>query len=374
MQSKIINKDALKALPELPDESIDLIFADPPYWMRVNGVLERVEGTSYDGCEDSWDNQFSTLEEYESFTRQWLRECKRVLKKDGSIWVIGSMQCIYTIGGIMQQLGYWFINDVIWHKANPTPNFRGTRLNNSHETLIWAAKSDKSRYTFNYKTAKELNFDSVTFEEHKKGVRKQMGTVWKIGICQGKERLKEESGQKLHSTQKPEELLYRIITVSSMPGDVVLDPFGGTMTTAAMAKKSGRRYIMIEKDESYCRYGQERIDNITPHIGEIEKGVFDVPPPKVKFADMIKAGYFHEGETFYLKSNGETAVLKSNGKLLYQGEEIDMHACAARAKNSRAKRLNGFNYWCVKRNGNYVSIDEIRNEYREKECASQKDD
>ncbi len=241
--SKIINGNCIEVLKNLQSESIDLIFADPPYWMRTAGILRRVEGTDYNGCNDEWDNQFKTLEDYIQFTRQWLCECKRVLAKNGSIWVIGSMQCIYSIGDIMQQLGFWIINDVIWHKKNPTPNFMGTRLNNSHETLIWAAKSEKSKYTFNYKTAKELNHDTVTDEDLKKGIRKQLGSVWEIAICRGNERLKDINGKKLHSTQKPQELIYRVITISSRLGDTVLDPFGGTMTTGAVAKQTGRNFI-----------------------------------------------------------------------------------------------------------------------------------
>ncbi|MGB4171103.1 MAG: site-specific DNA-methyltransferase, partial [bacterium] len=250
-------------MKKLPDECVDLIFADPPYWMRVEGVLNRVEGTPYDGCDDPWDNQFETTKDYNDFTRAWLGECKRILKPNGSIWVIGGMQCIYTIGAIMQELGFWFINDVIWYKKNPTPNFRGARLNNSHETLIWAAKSDKARFTFNYKTAKELNTDTVDEEDFKKGVRKQLGSVWRIGICQGRERLRRDNGEKLHSTQKPEELLYRVIAISSNIGDLVFDPFGGTMTTAAVAKRMGRHYLTIEKELEYCQYGERRLSSIT---------------------------------------------------------------------------------------------------------------
>jgi site-specific DNA-methyltransferase (adenine-specific) len=233
----LIHGDCLVELKKIPSNSIDLIFADPPYWMRVEGKLKRVEGTDYDGTDDEWDNQFDSLEDYEKFTRNWISECKRILKNDGSFWVIGSMQCIFTIGAIMQQLDMWIINDVIWHKKNPTPNFLGTRLNNSHETLIWAVKEKKSNYTFNYKTAKELNIDSVDITDFNLGSRKQLGSVWRIPIVQGNERLKDDTGNKLHSTQKPEELLRRIVAISSKLGDVVLDPFGGTMTTAFVAKK-----------------------------------------------------------------------------------------------------------------------------------------
>ena len=197
MDSKIINGNSIEEMKKLEDGCVDLIFADPPYWMRVEGVLQRVEGTDFDGCMDEWD-QFESLKDYEAFTKEWLSECYRVLKPDGSIWVIGGMQCIYTIGAIMQDIGFWLINDIVWHKKNPTPNFKGTRLNNSHETLIWATKSKKSKFTFHYKTAKELNRDNVDDEAFADGTRKQMGSVWKIAVCSGNERLKDDNGEKLH--------------------------------------------------------------------------------------------------------------------------------------------------------------------------------
>ena len=210
MINKVICGDSIEEMNKMQPNSVDMIFADPPYWMRTEGVLKRVEGTDFNGCDDTWD-KFDSLEDYEDFTKKWLSACHRILKPNGSIWVIGGMQCIYTIGSIMQDLGYWLVNDVIWHKKNPTPNFMGTRLNNSHETLIWATKSKKSKYTFNYKTAKELNVDSITEDEYSKGVRKQMGSVWRFPVCSGSERLKDENGEKLHSTQKPLEMLERII-------------------------------------------------------------------------------------------------------------------------------------------------------------------
>lgn len=361
----IINGDCLEELKNIPNESIDLIFADPPYWMRVDGILHRVDGTEFKGCDDDWDNQFIKQEDYEIFTEKWLSECKRVLKKNGSIWVIGGMQCIYTIGGIMQKLGFWFINDIIWFKKNPTPNFKGTRLSNSHETLIWATKSEKSKFTFNYKTAKELNLDTVTLEDYERGERKQLGSVWRIGVCQGEERLKDMFGLKLHNTQKPKELLYRIITISSKVGDLVLDPFGGTMTTGAVAKQTGRNYIMIEKEERYCKYGQKRLDNTVVSVGDIEKATFDIKPPNVKVEDMIKEGYLIEGENFYLKDKSNTAViLQKDARVIYENEILDMHSCAAKAKGNKANRLNGFDYWYVLRENQLVSIKEIRKKYR----------
>lgn len=363
MESMIINGNSIEEMKKLEENSIDLIFADPPYWMRVEGVLKRVEGTDFDGCMDAWD-QFESLEDYEAFTKEWLRECYRILKPDGSIWVIGGMQCIYTIGAIMQEIGYWLINDIVWHKKNPTPNFKGTRLNNSHETLIWATKSKKSKYTFHYKTAKELNLDTVDEADYEKGIRKQLGSVWKIAVCSGNERLKNEQGEKLHTTQKPEELLYRIIAISSNVGDMVLDPFGGTMTTGAVAKRLGRKYFMIERDPKYYEYGKQRIEQEVFEDSDIANAVFDKKPLTVKMPEMIQNGFFFEEEMFYLQDGTKGGILQADGKLLYKGKITDMHSCAAKVKGVKAKRLNGFAVWFVKRDGILVSIQEIREDYR----------
>lgn len=363
MKNIIINGNSITEMNKLKENSVDLIFADPPYWMRTEGTLQRVEGTDFDGCDDEWD-KFNTLDDYKHFTEEWLKACYRILKPNGSIWVIGGMQCIYTIGGIMQDLGFWFINDVIWHKKNPTPNFKGTRLNNSHETLIWATKSKKSKYTFNYKTAKELNCDTVSEEEFENGVRKQLGSVWRISVCAGNERLKDNDGNKLHNTQKPQELLEKIIAISSAIGDVVLDPFGGTMTTAAAAKKLGRNYIMIEQDKKYCEYGERRLENIEFEDTPVARAEFDKKPLKVTVPEMIKAGFFIENEPFYLKKGDAIATLREDGKLIYNNEIIDMHSCAALAKGVKAKRVNGFDYWYVMRDNEKISISEIRENYR----------
>lgn len=363
MINKIICGDSIEEMSQMQPDSVDLIFADPPYWMRTEGVLTRVEGTEYDGCDDTWD-KFACLEEYEEFTEKWLSACYRILKPNGSIWVIGGMQCIYTIGSIMQKLGFWLINDVIWHKKNPTPNFMGTRLNNSHETLIWATKSKKAKYTFNYKTAKELNVDTVSENDYSKGIRKQMGSVWRFSVCSGSERLKDENGEKLHSTQKPLEMLERIIAISSKKGDIVLDPFGGTMTTGAAAKKLGRSYIMIERDERYCKFGHERLNSVQYIDSPIANAVYDEKPIKVSMEEMIAAGSFVTGEDFCFKDGQAVAKLCADGKLEYNGEILDMHTCCAVARQAKATRLNGFDYWYVIRNNIPVSISEIREQYR----------
>lgn len=359
----IIHGNSIEEMNKMDAESVDLIFADPPYWMRTEGELVRVEGTGFDGCHDSWD-QFTSFQDYEVFTRQWLMACYRILKPDGAIWVIGSMQCIYTIGAIMQDIGYWFINDVVWHKKNPTPNFMGTRLNNSHETLLWAAKSKHSKYTFHYKTAKELNRDTVTGEEFCQGVRKQMGSVWRMPVCKGKERVKDCDGNKLHSTQKPLELLLRVLAISSSQGDLVLDPFGGTMTTAVAAKILGRDYIMIEKEEKYCQYGEERLAKANYQDTTIAKAELDQKPLRVSIGEMIREGALIEGESFYFKTGQALAQLQKNGKLSYKGEVMDIHVCAAKAKGNKAARVNGFDYWYVMRNRKRISIADIREAYR----------
>ncbi|MCR4941598.1 MAG: site-specific DNA-methyltransferase [Campylobacter sp.] len=367
LKNQILKGDCREILKRLPDDSIDLIFADPPYWMRVDGVLNRPEGGEFDGCDDEWDRDFKNDDEYIKFSREWLSECKRVLKPNGSFWLIGGMQCIYSLGGLMQELGFWFINDVIWQKSNPTPNFMGTRLNNSHETLIWACKDKKAKFTFNYKTAKELNKENVL--NFDKGERKQLGSVWKFTLCSGNERLKDENGAKLHSTQKPLALLYRIIAISSKLGDTVLDPFGGTMTTAAAAKKLGRNFIMIEKDEKYIKFAKKRLENIKFDDDDICKAKFDEKPPKVSMGEMIEAGYFKNDEKFYLKNSDKFAILDKNGKLNFQNKNYDMHSLAAIFKEAKSSRLNGFEYWQVLREGKKISINLIREKYRKDKYA-----
>ncbi|RDU59299.1 site-specific DNA-methyltransferase, partial [Helicobacter marmotae] len=323
--------------------------------------LQRPEGGNFSGCDDVWDNAFSDNADYVAFTQAWLTQCRRILKPNGSIWVIGSMQCIYSIGGVMQELGFWFINDVIWHKSNPTPNFHGTRLNNAHESLIWATKNKKSKYTFNYKTAKELNSEIVGFE---KGERKQLGSVWRLPVCSGNERLKDSNGNKLHNTQKPESLLYRILAISSKMEDIVLDPFGGTMTTAAMAKKLGRHYIMFEQNPHYIEYGKQRLDLMGFEDSAITKAEFDKKPLKVSLNEMIAAGFLRVGEQLYLKNTLIQAYLTNEGKLEFGGQIYDIHTLAAQLKKAKAERLNGFVYWEASRGDSRILLNDIREEYR----------
>lgn len=360
MPKKIVNKyineiiagDTIEEMRNIPDATFDFCFADPPYFMQIEEgkKLYRVEGTEFDGCDDEWD-KFNSMHEYKHWTRQWLGEVRRLLKDDGAVCVISGMQSIYEIGNIMRELGYWVINDIIWKKSNPTPNFGGTRLNNSHETLIWASKSKSSRFTFNYKTGKFLNGG------------KQMGSIWEFPVCSGSERLKDENDEKLHNTQKPEALLYRIITLFTNKGDLILDPFGGTMTTGAVAKRTGRHYTLIERDPKYIKYGKKRIQGVTPFIGDVENAVFDEKPLKVSVEEMVEHGFFNIGEKFYHKNGREARLATSKGWLEYEGNISSMHEVAAQMMNQK-RRVNAFDYLFVKRKGKLVSIDTVRNDYR----------
>ena len=247
LKNKIINGDSLEELKKIPDETFDLIFADPPYNLQLKKELSRPDTSKVDAVDDKWD-QFESFKSYDEFTFDWLKECKRILKKNGSIWVIGSYHNIFRVGATIQDLGFWILNDVIWNKNNPMPNFRGTRFTNAHETLIWASKSEGSKYTFNYQSLKCLNDDL------------QMRSTWNLPICNGKERLKK-NGKKVHSTQKPEALLHRIILASSNKNDFILDPFLGSGTTAVVSKKLGRKYFGIEKEKNYFDASRKRLNN-----------------------------------------------------------------------------------------------------------------
>jgi len=282
----IIVGDCLTNLPLIPDNSVDLIFADPPYWMQTEGELLRTNGAKFSGVEDDWD-KFNTYKEYDEFSKKWLKECKRILKPNGSIWVVGAFQNIYRIGYIMQNLGFWVLNDVIWSKPNAVPNFGGTRFQNSHETLLWCCKSQKSKYTFNYKTMKHLNGG------------KQDKSVWNIGICIGGERLKDADGKKAHSTQKPEKLLYKIILSTSKPGDVVLDPFFGSGTTGAVAKLLGRNYIGLEMESKYIDIAKKRIKKVITDSNDVNNLTLEVKPPRVSMKQLIEDGSLAVGEKLY---------------------------------------------------------------------------
>ena len=349
--NKIILGDCIEELKKFPDESIEVIFADPPYFMQTEGELIRPEGTKFQGVEDEWD-KFDGYKEYDKFCFEWLKECKRVLKKDGTIWVIGAFQNICRIGYIMQNLGYWILNDIIWSKPNAAPNFAGTRFQNSHETMLWCSKSKDAKYTFNYKTMKHLNEG------------KQDKSIWDIGICIGKERIKGEDGKKAHSTQKPEKLLYKVILSSSKPKDIILDPFFGTGTTGAIAKLLGRNYIGIERDKNYVLIARERINKIIPEESNITKLELEVKPPKVPMEKLIEKGFLDVGEKLYDKDRKFSANLLKNGHLNNGKETLSIHKMSGKYLNK--DNNNGWDYWYMERNGKLISINELREEYAKK--------
>ena len=344
----IIKGDCLKILKTLSKNSVDLIFADPPYNLQLNKKLYRPNQSRVNGVNDKWD-KFNSFKEYDDFTFEWLKECKRILKDTGSIWIIGSYHNIFRTGKIMQDLGFWILNDIVWIKTNSMPNFKGTRFNNAHETLIWACKNEKSKFTFNYKSMKIYNDD------------KQMKSEWYIPICQGKERLKDKNGKKIHSTQKPEELLYRIIISSSKPEDIVLDPFFGSGTTGAIAKKLNRNFIGIEKEEKYIKAAQKRIESISPLPIELLNLKVEEKKTKVPFGNLIESGYITPGEYLYNKDLTHKAKVLANASIKYNNQIASIHKISASILNKTSN--NGWTYWYIKRNEKIILIDELRDKY-----------
>jgi modification methylase len=346
---QIIQGNCVDVLNSLPENSIDLIFADPPYNLQLQQELWRPNMTRVDAVNDEWD-QFTDFQAYDAFSHEWLSACRRVLKDTGTFWVIGSYHNIYRIGGIMQDLGYWFLNDIVWVKTNPMPNFRGVRFTNAHETLIWASKAKGSRYTFNHHAMKSLNDDL------------QMRSDWLLPICSGSERLKV-NGKKAHSTQKPEALLYRILVSSSNPGDVVLDPFFGSGTTGAVAKRLHRRWIGIEKEENYIEIAQKRIDGIVPEL--FDSAVFDVRDkkrlePRIPFGSLLENHLLNPGQSLYFrKDRAKEARIKPDGKLRMNGFEGSIHEVGRHLMNGSP--CNGWDHWYYEsENGNLLPIDDLR--------------
>ncbi len=348
--NKIIQGNCIDILKAIQSDSIDFIFADPPYFMQTEGELIRFEGTKFNGVEDEWD-KFSSFEEYDKFCFSWLRECQRVLKKNGSICVIGSFQNIFRLGYIMQNLGFWIINDIIWNKSNPVPNFAGTRLCNSHETLIWCSKNKKSKISFNYKTMKHLNDN------------KQEKSVWTIPVCNGNERLKDKNGKKIHSTQKPEALLYKIILSATKPNDIVLDPFFGTGTTGAVAKKMGRNYIGIEKDEKYIKVALERLRNTQDESNDITNLKLEVKPPKVPMKTLVQNNYLKAGDVLYSSKKDKKCKVLENGNVQdFDNEILSIHKMSAKILNKT--NYNGWSYFYVQYKDNFIPLDKLRYIYQ----------
>jgi modification methylase len=355
--NRIIKGDCVEVLDSMPEACIDLIFADPPYNLQLQNELHRPNMTKVDAVTDDWD-KFDSFESYDEFTESWLKACKRVLKPSGTIWVIGSYHNIFRVGTIMQDLGYWILNDVIWVKTNPMPNFRGVRFTNAHETLIWASKGQGSRYTFNHIAMKGLNDE------------KQMRSDWwLVSLATGAQRLRDENGQKAHSTQKPEDLLYRVVLASSSPGDVVLDPFFGSGTTGVAAKRLHRNWIGIEREESYIGLAQKRIDAVQPELFDAD--VFEVRSknklaPRVAFSTLLENGYVQPGQTlFFGKDRKRTASIKPDGTLRTEdGFEGSIHRTGGHFMNDSP--CNGWDHWYIQEDGQMVVLDVVRQRFRDK--------
>jgi len=349
--NSIIQGDCIEELKKLPDNSIDLIFADPPYYMQLKNALYRPNNTKVDGVDDEWD-KFSSFSEYDDFCVSWLKECRRILKDTGSIWVIGSYHNIFRVGNIMLNLGFWILNDVTWYKTNPMPNFMGTRFTNATETLLWCSKGEQcKKYTFNHKMMKKYNGN------------KQMTSVWQIGLCIGEERLKGEDGKKAHSTQKPEELLKRVILSATKQGDIVLDPFFGTGTTGAAAKKLKRNYLGIEKEAEYISLAKKRINAIKVFFPEAEWEEEDKEKQdRVPFETLLNEKLIKVGELLYTrKTYSATAFVLSDGNLEYKKEIGSIHQIGAIIQQTPS--CNGWKFWYIIRDDKSILIDNIRNEY-----------
>jgi len=353
--NQIVQGDCVEVMNSMPAESVDLIFADPPYNLQLQNELHRPNMTRVDAVDDHWD-KFASFEDYDEFSRAWLSACKRVLKKTGTIWVIGSYHNIFRVGTIMQEMGYWILNDVIWIKSNPMPNFRGVRFTNAHETLIWASTGQGAKYTFNHQAMKGLNED------------KQMRSDWWIvSLATGAERLKDENGDKAHSTQKPEALLYRVILSSSNPGEVVLDPFMGSGTTGVVAKRLHRKWVGIEREENYIRLANKRIEAIQP--GQFDQPAFDVRrkaklEPRVALSQLIESGYLNPGQTLYFRKDRDlSATIKPDAQLrTSDGFEGSIHEAGRHYMDGSP--CNGWEHWYIRENGSLVNLDTFRQRFR----------
>ncbi|MCC7266555.1 MAG: site-specific DNA-methyltransferase [Caulobacteraceae bacterium] len=347
----IIQGDCLEELKKLPDASVDLVFADPPYNLQLGGELLRPDNSKVDAVDDDWD-RFASFEHYDAFTRAWLAECRRVLKDDGALWVIGSYHNIFRVGAALQDLGFWLLNDIVWRKSNPMPNFKGTRFANAHETLIWAAKSRGARrYTFNYDALKTANDDI------------QMRSDWTLPLCTGEERLKDETGAKAHPTQKPEALLHRVILASTRPGDVILDPFFGTGTTGAAARRLGRRYIGIERETQYVTLARQRIAQVQPIAPEdLEVMGSKKSEPRVPFGQIVEAGLLRPGDTLWCPKGQRAARVRADGSLVAGDLSGSIHKVGAMVQSAPA--CNGWTYWHFRSDRGLAPIDVLRSQVR----------
>jgi modification methylase len=334
----------------LPSGSVDMVFADPPYNLQLAGELHRPNNSRVDGVEAAWD-KFDDLAAYDAFTRSWLAAARRTLKDDGTLWVIGTYHNIFRVGAALQDLGFWILNDVVWRKTNPMPNFRGRRFTNAHETLIWCAKNASARYTFNYEAMKALN-DEL-----------QMRSDWLIPLCTGPERLKDGDGKKAHPTQKPEALLHRCITAATKPGALILDPFFGTGTTGAVARRLGRNYLGIEKDPAYAERARARIAAVTasedPDVVEIKARREE---PRIPFGWLVEQGLLRPGDILFDPSRRWTAKVRADGTVISAEHRGSIHQVGAAVQGAPA--CNGWTFWMVERKGRPVPIDLLRQELR----------
>ncbi len=345
----ILQDDCVAAMAALPAASVDMVFADPPYNLQLGGDLFRPEGGRVDAVDDDWD-KFETFAAYDAFTRAWLAEARRVLKPDGTLWVIGSYHNIYRVGAALQDAGYWILNDIIWRKSNPMPNFRGTRFTNAHETLIWASRSEESRYTFNYRAMKALN-DEL-----------QMRSDWTLPICAGGERVKGEGGAKAHPTQKPEALLYRVLLACTRPGDVVLDPFFGTGTTGAVARRLGRRWIGIEREGRYVKVARERIASTLPLDESAMRTMASRRAlPKVPFGALVENGLIAPGAALTDARRRWTATVRADASIEHGADQGSIHRVGAAVQG--APSCNGWTFWHIADGKNLVPLDTLRQQY-----------
>ena len=355
---RVIQGDCRDILPRLPDGCANMIFADPPYNLQLKGELWRPNMTRVDAVDDDWD-KFASFADYDAFCESWLRECRRLLADDGTLWVIGSYHNIGRVSRLMQDIGYWTLNDVVWRKTNPMPNFRGVRFTNATETMVWAKKSAESRYVFNHALMKRENGG------------KQMGNVWEFPLCGGSERLRDGDGRKVHSTQKPEALLRRAVLCCTRPGDVVLDPFLGSGTTAAAARKAGRLAVGIEREVRYVRAATERIARASPNEMALMMEAETTPekPRRIAFKELLDSGAIRAGERLFAKTGGVAAEILTGGELRVNGFAGSIHR--AGAKVAGVPSCNGWNFWLVKnKRGELVPLDALRREARRKEGAA----
>ena len=345
---RILDGDCVAAMRTIPDASVDMIFADPPYNLQLGGDLARPDGSHVDAVTDHWD-QFDSFAAYDKFSREWLTEARRVLKPNGSLWVIGSYHNIFRLGAMLQDMGFWILNDIVWRKANPMPNFKGTRFTNAHETLIWCSMGEKAKYTFNYRAMKTLN-DEL-----------QMRSDWVLPICGGQERLKK-GGTKVHPTQKPEALLYRVMLATTNKGDVVLDPFFGTGTTGAVAKRLGREWIGCERKSVYREAALERIELALP-LDESALTTMQSArsAPKVAFGTLVETGWIAAGARVWDKKRRITATVRADGSLVSGGESGSIHGLGAKLQG--APSCNGWSFWHIEHEGELKPLDALRQGY-----------